>query len=550
VLFLALVFLSAGPSQSLVIKSSAISISNAKLLGNGSEVTVYGITSAVFDSQFYIESSNHCSGIQVRSSSGVPNVGQPVIVTGTVEADDATGELYIQASEWTENGEIKPVEPLALSIKYLGGSSFWQQIGVKDGLGLNNIGLLVKVSGTVTGKAVDGSHIYVSDGSGVSDGGSSAGVRIDLSSIPDAQRPVVVVGNRVIITGISSMYSFAGDYHRMVRLPSASDLINLSDDGNLPKIIKVMVINFDPVIEHKGNKRLHEVYWPTHDPRIMVDMYINDLQECSNGWALYKVVEWVDADYFPIKTDGFQYTDESFCAAWENGGPFHSPDGVNYYKVVSDKYYSYNNPKTVVERVASGEIDEVFMFGAPYFGYWESCMLGPSPYFVNGGVYYIPAAGRNFIIMGFNYERWIGEMLEDYGHRTESIMTHVYGSWNAYPPQHNWDLFTLVDKNITNRKNYTAGCGNVHFAPNSTADYQWGNYTNVYSTCDDWLYNWPNLKGTKKLVNCTEWGYGDIRAHHKWWLKHLPNKAGINPDGKQNNWWKYVADFNNYPESR
>lgn len=121
-------------------------------------------------------------------------------------------------------------------------------------------------------------------------------------------------------------------------------------------------------------------------------------------------------------------------------------------------------------------------------------MLGPSPYFVNGGVYYIPAAGRNFIIMGFNYERWIGEMLEDYGHRTESIMTHVYGSWNAYPPQHNWDLFTLVDKNITNRKNYTAGCGNVHFAPNSTADYQWGNYTNVYSTCDDWL-DWSTLNG-------------------------------------------------------
>ena len=35
---------------------------------------------------------------------------------------------------------------------------------------------------------------------------------------------------------------------------------------------------------------------------------------------------------------------------------------------------------------------------------------------------------RIFVIMGFNYERGVGEMLEDFGHRTESIMTHVVGA--------------------------------------------------------------------------------------------------------------------------
>jgi hypothetical protein len=35
-----------------------------------------------------------------------------------------------------------------------------------------------------------------------------------------------------------------------------------------------------------------------------------------------------------------------------------------------------------------------------------------------------------------------------------------------------------------------------------------------------------------------------------WWLTHLPKAAGVNPDGKQNNWWKYTCDFNSYPESR
>jgi hypothetical protein len=97
-----------------------------------------------------------------------------------------------------------------------------------------------------------------------------------------------------------------------------------------------------------------------------------------------------------------------------------------------------------------------------------------------------------------------------------------------------------------------AACGICHYAPNSTSDYDWGNSTYVWSTCDDWLYNWPNLKGdvTKRLVNKSEWGNGDMRLHHIWWLNHLPKTVGINPDGKQNNWWKYPCDFNNYPESR
>jgi hypothetical protein len=97
-----------------------------------------------------------------------------------------------------------------------------------------------------------------------------------------------------------------------------------------------------------------------------------------------------------------------------------------------------------------------------------------------------------------------------------------------------------------------AACGITHFAPNSATDYDWGNTTKVMSTCNVWLYNWPNLKGasTKRLVDCSEWGGGDMRLHHVWWLNHIPKAAGVNPDGKQNNWWKYFVNYSSYPESR
>jgi hypothetical protein len=185
----------------------------------------------------------------------------------------------------------------------------------------------------------------------------------------------------------------------------------------------------------------------------------------------------------------------------------------------------------------------VWLFGFPYAGFWESTMAGRGAYFCNSPPIEGIQTSRLFITMGFNYERGVGEMLESFGHRVESIMRHVYGSWETVE-SHAWNRFTLYDEVAPDR----SGCGNVHFAPNSERDYDWGNQRIVWSTCDDWL-NYPNLTGQRRQVNCEEWGGGEIRAHHRWWLRHLPRAAG-HTAGRLNNWWAYVTDMNRYPESR
>jgi hypothetical protein len=293
-----------------------------------------------------------------------------------------------------------------------------------------------------------------------------------------------------------------------------------------PIIRKVLVINFDPVIRSKGNERLHKVFkW--NDPHKLTKEYIKDLEECSGGYVRYKVIQWVDVDEFPQKIDGYRYSEEEYLNCFSGKSQWHQPDGVNY-KYIIEKF-------NIAERVNKGEIDEVWLWGAPYMGYWESLMVGKRAYECNSP----PLADvdcKPFIIMGFNYERGVGEMLEDFGHRVESIMTHIYGSWEA-KETHAWNRFTLYDKVAPGK----AGCGNVHYAPNSKKDYDWGNKRYVWSTCDDWL-TYPKLTGKKRLVNCSEWGNGDIRFHHKWWLKHLPRSEGRGPDGKLNNWWAYIVN--------
>lgn len=291
-------------------------------------------------------------------------------------------------------------------------------------------------------------------------------------------------------------------------------------------IKKVLVINFDPIIKSRGNERLHKVAnW--NDPRKLTREYIKDLEECSWGYLHYKVVQWIDVDEFPPKVDGYRYSEEEYLACLEGKGKWHEPDGVDYRYII-EKF-------NIVERVNKGEIDEVWLWGAPYMGYWESLMVGKGAYFCNSPpLDDVPT--KPFIIMGFNYERGVGEMLEDFGHRVESIMTHIYGSWEA-KGTHAWNRFTLYDKVAPGK----AGCGNVHYAPNSEKDYDWGNKRFVLSTCDDWL-NYPKLSGKKRWVNCSEWGNGDIRLHHKWWLKHLPHRDGKAPDGKLANWWIYIVN--------
>jgi len=295
----------------------------------------------------------------------------------------------------------------------------------------------------------------------------------------------------------------------------------------------VLVINFDPIVQSRGSRALHQVRrW--NDPRDLTQGYIADLAECSGGYVRYRVVEWQDVDAYPVKADGFRYTDRSYLRCLEGRKPWHQPDAVDYYRILQDF--------GVPGRVERGEIDEVWLWGFPYAGFWESTMAGRGAYFCNSPpVEGIPTS-RLFVTMGFNYERGVGQMLESFGHRVESILRHVYGSWEPRET-HAWNRFTLYDKVAPGR----AGCGNVHFAPNSERDYDWGNRRMVWSTCDDWL-NYPHLTGQRRRVNCEEWG-GDIRVHHRWWLRHLPRAPGRS-EGKLNNWWAYVVDLNRFPESR
>jgi hypothetical protein len=198
-------------------------------------------------------------------------------------------------------------------------------------------------------------------------------------------------------------------------------------------------------------------------------------------------------------------------------------------------------------------VDEVFCFAHPYAGFYESRMVGATAYWCNS-----PGLVRSCplcIVMGFNPERGVAEMLEDFGHRTESIISRIYGSWSSTTNiNHLWDRFTRVGPK---HGVAVAGCGNVHYPPNASADYEYQVAIPVLSEADKWL-TFPAMTGTNSTVNAETWGGPDYHRNYlRWWLQHMPKAAGRHNDpanstnhNKLNNWWGYLVDMNEYSESR
>lgn len=291
---------------------------------------------------------------------------------------------------------------------------------------------------------------------------------------------------------------------------------------------KVLIIVQDPDVSRRGTLFQHMAW---NDPQKLAVQYARDLNMASRGYIQYEVVESIHDPDFPPKIDGFAYKPREFLAAWQKRSGFHKPDQLDYNHLIEH----FN----LVERINSGQFDEVWLFGFPYAGYFESHMVGPSAFFCNSGPTIDQRFERNFVIMGFNVERDVGEMLENYGHRTESIMRHVYRNMSG--DNNLWERFIRYDQTHPGQSE----CGNVHFAPNSERDYDWGNTKPVLSYADNWL-NFPNLDGPAREMTCADWGHGEIRAHHLWWFQRLPNVIG-ETNGIAHNWWMYVNNPNLVP---
>lgn len=293
------------------------------------------------------------------------------------------------------------------------------------------------------------------------------------------------------------------------------------------------VIIYDPLItKADGTKVKLSTYQNWEDPAQSVERFKRAIQSITNGRVKYTVVKTKTINAFPVKADGFQYTQASYLACLANSANCHAADTANVLATLSSE--------GVCTDVNNGVTNELWLFGGPYFGYYESQLTGPKAFDYNSPPLSGSTCNKLLPIMGFNYERSVPEMIHDMMHRTEATMSRVYGSWAQNRMATNWDKFALVAAQSPSF-NYS-GCGTGHWTPNSQQDYDYSNPRTIGSFCDD-FFNYPTLKTPStalKNITCSAWGCEET-AYYRYFFQRLPKASGTNPDGKFNDWWRYLV---------
>lgn len=299
-----------------------------------------------------------------------------------------------------------------------------------------------------------------------------------------------------------------------------------------PVTRKVLAVTYAPRMPSSGDLPLYQAMPGWSQPDLLFQGFIDDLRSVSNGYANYVIIEnVVEENFIPMK-GSLRYTPEQYLATWDSRQPL--IEDFADYSAILQQYQ-------VLEKIRAGQVDEVWLMGYPFGGFRESRMGGPGAFFCNGEILEnTSAAGRRFVVMGFSYERGLGEMLESMGHRAESILAQVYSSTSG--EANLWERFNRIDWTHPGK----AEVGSVHHGPNAILtpdrdDHQWTETRKVTSRHRTW-FNFPDLSGPAEPISCTAWQQADMtRGHHLWWFQHFPHVAG-QQNGIANNWWRYVID--------
>src|SRR5512143_1118796 len=155
--------------------------------------------------------------------------------------------------------------------------------------------------------------------------------------------------------------------------PDLSHLNNNTEPAR-PTISRVLVLVYDPIMDSATARTLSEQQnW--HRIEGLAAGFMADISRYSGGMARYHIVQRIDINEFPVKTDSFRYSPQSYMDVLRGVAPPHVPQQADYVSLLTRF--------RVLERVARNEIDEVWIFAFPHAGFYESAMGGPGAFWCN-----------------------------------------------------------------------------------------------------------------------------------------------------------------------
>jgi hypothetical protein len=287
---------------------------------------------------------------------------------------------------------------------------------------------------------------------------------------------------------------------------------------------------------------------------------------------------------------------------------FEGSFNIDYVRLTTTAYPELDG-YSIVDLVERGDVDVVWVTASPEgCNFHENALVGNHDINPNAtGEKWNPApaqCSRSFFVNSYASD---ARSYDAYAHMVEGIMTTLCDGYPAnWPRNQQFVVYTRnrVDFTTTSSANLhlferfrltdawtgtgayaspgNANCGSSHFPPNARRDTD-QNYDGDYAYydrktwqryvdcgADEWL-RYPLLTDAKRKLNGYDFGafnsYGpndptyatafgaspelhpsfrtDTASYHLWWFFHLPHNPGVT-NGKLNNWWPYLFDFNRF----
>jgi len=161
------------------------------------------VVTGVVGNAFWIEESDRSAAIKVVYTGAMPTQDRKVDVSGVL--DSSSGQRVLNASSWTDKSAGTPIAPLGVIERAAGGKGVNANTpAISGGTGLYNVGMLVRIAGSVTNYSTANptdKYFYLDDGSGLVDG-AIPGIKVLCgSNTPKTSGNVTVTGLVGVVGG-------------------------------------------------------------------------------------------------------------------------------------------------------------------------------------------------------------------------------------------------------------------------------------------------------------------------------------------------------------
>ena len=144
------------------------------------------------------------------------------------------------------------------------------------------------------------------------------------------------------------MTNFLNSFFDLFRSTSAASKFpadSLTEPAQITQS-KVLLIVYDPVMDKASGTTLSQSqkWYRVSD---LITGFMADMLEVTAGLVRYQIVERVDLDEFPAKTDGFRYTPQTYLDVLTRKSTPHMPQEADYTAILT----KYN----ILQRVARND---------------------------------------------------------------------------------------------------------------------------------------------------------------------------------------------------